>query len=89
VTGDPATANDGQITVNGKASLWHSRSNTGQPEWWQVDLARPYAIKGIEICFALIKIKSIAAITSLCSARTPRTLNSGRARTARRLTLYR
>src|SRR5581483_340323 len=51
VTGDPGTANDGQITINGKASLWHSRSNTGQPEWWQVDLAQTYSFKGIEILF--------------------------------------
>jgi hypothetical protein len=39
VTGTAASANDGQLTASGKASLWHSQSNTGQPEWWQVDCA--------------------------------------------------
>jgi hypothetical protein len=51
VTGDPASANDGQLTVNGKASLWHSQSNTGQPEWWQTDLGAAQRLAGIEILF--------------------------------------
>lgn len=51
VTGDPASAVDNQTMVNGKASLWHSASNTGQPEWWQVDLGMAMRIAGIEIQF--------------------------------------
>jgi len=51
VTGTPTSANDGQMTLNGKASLWHSQSNTGQPEWWQTDLGTAQRIQGIEILF--------------------------------------
>ena len=51
VTGDPASAVDNQTTVNGKASLWHSASNSGQPEWWQVDLGLAMRVAGIEILF--------------------------------------
>jgi hypothetical protein len=31
--------------------MWHSESNTGRLEWWQVDLGRPVGIKALEIVF--------------------------------------
>lgn len=49
--GIPAAANDGQLESGGKLSIWHSESNTGQQEWWQVDLGRAYRIELIEILF--------------------------------------
>jgi len=46
------TANDGLLaTSDGRASFWHSESNTGRPEWWQVDLGQPTRIGGLEILF--------------------------------------
>lgn len=51
VTGDPASGNDGQTMVNSLVSLWHSKSNTHQPEWWQTDLGTAYRVAGIEILF--------------------------------------
>ncbi len=47
----PSAANDGQMESSGKLSLWHSESNTGRQEWWQVDLGRAYRIELIEILF--------------------------------------
>lgn len=47
----PDAANDGQLLVSGKNSIWHSESNTGKLEWWQVDLGRAYRIQLIEILF--------------------------------------
>lgn len=47
----PDAANDGQLQVSGKNSIWHSESNTGKLEWWQVDLGRAYRIQLIEILF--------------------------------------
>lgn len=47
----PAAANDGQMQVSGKLSVWHSESNTGKAEWWQVDLGQAYKIEAIEILF--------------------------------------
>ena len=47
----PSAANDGQMDSGGKLSIWHSDSNTGQAEWWQVDLGRAYKIELIEILF--------------------------------------
>ena len=49
--GVPAAANDGQLESAGKLSLWHSESNTGKAEWWQVDLGQAYKIEVIEILF--------------------------------------
>lgn len=51
VTGDPASGNDGRTMANNLVSLWHSKSNTNQPEWWQTDLGTAYRIAGIEILF--------------------------------------
>lgn len=51
VVGVPGAANDGQTEIAGKASAWHSASNTGKPEWWQVDLGKGWRIKMIEIAF--------------------------------------
>lgn len=47
----PDAANDGQLQASGKNSIWHSASNTGKAEWWQVDLGRGYRIQLIEILF--------------------------------------
>ncbi|HMV82007.1 MAG TPA: discoidin domain-containing protein [Blastocatellia bacterium] len=47
----PDAANDGELQAAGKNSIWHSASNTGQAEWWQVDLGRAYRIQLIEILF--------------------------------------
>ncbi len=47
----PLAANDGQMESSGKLSIWHSESNTGKQEWWQVDLGRAYRIELIEILF--------------------------------------
>ncbi|MEK7832494.1 MAG: discoidin domain-containing protein, partial [Acidobacteriota bacterium] len=47
----PSAANDGQMAASGKLSIWHSESNTGKQEWWQVDLGRAYRIQLIEILF--------------------------------------
>ena len=49
--GVPAAANDGQMESGGKLSIWHSDSNTGKQEWWQVDLGRAYRIELVEILF--------------------------------------
>lgn len=51
VIGLASAANDGQSAVSGKNSAWHSDSNTGKPEWWQVDLGRKYQIASVEIVF--------------------------------------
>ncbi|MFN0087322.1 MAG: discoidin domain-containing protein [Blastocatellia bacterium] len=47
----PGAANDGQINVNGKVSIWHSEVNSGNPEWWQVDLGLKYRIAQIDLLF--------------------------------------
>jgi len=47
----PDAANDGELQVAGKNSIWHSESNTGKLEWWQVDLGRGYRIQLIEILY--------------------------------------
>ncbi|MDQ3013722.1 MAG: discoidin domain-containing protein, partial [Acidobacteriota bacterium] len=47
----PDAANDGEISVSGKNSIWHSDSNTNKLEWWQVDLGRGYRINVIEILY--------------------------------------
>lgn len=49
--GVPAAANDGHLESAGKLSIWHSESNTGKAEWWQVDLGRACKIQVIEILF--------------------------------------
>lgn len=49
--GLPAAANDDKLESAGKLSIWHSESNTGKPEWWQVDLGRACKIEVIEILF--------------------------------------
>lgn len=51
IIGLPSAANDGQTNVSGKVSIWHSDSNTGKQEWWQVDLGQSYGIQLIEIIF--------------------------------------
>jgi hypothetical protein len=51
VIGTPNAANDGQTGGTGKASAWHSDSNTGKPEWWQVDLGKTFQISSVEIVF--------------------------------------
>ncbi|MBI1763726.1 MAG: discoidin domain-containing protein [Acidobacteria bacterium] len=51
VTGDPASGNDGRTMANNLVSLWHSKSNTNQPEWWQTDLGTAYRVLGIEILY--------------------------------------
>ncbi|MFN0108779.1 MAG: discoidin domain-containing protein [Blastocatellia bacterium] len=54
IVGLPAAANDDQASVSGvsgKNSIWHSESNTGNQEWWQVDLGRARRIELIEIHF--------------------------------------
>ena len=52
VTGTVETANDDlTMTTDGRDSMWHSESNTGQLEWWQVDLGEPTHIKALEILF--------------------------------------
>ena len=51
VIGLASAANDGQSAVSGKNSAWHSDSNTGKPEWWQVDLGRKFQIASVEIVF--------------------------------------
>ena len=51
VIGSPNAANDGQLIAAGKASVWHSGSNTGQREWWQVDLGQPYRVQLLELLF--------------------------------------
>jgi hypothetical protein len=38
MTGDAASANDGVIRTGNVTSGWHSALNSGQIEWWQVDL---------------------------------------------------
>jgi hypothetical protein len=47
----PDAANDGEMTVAGKNSIWHSESNTNKLEWWQVDLGRSYRIYIVEILY--------------------------------------
>ena len=51
LTGTPGTANDGLTYSAGKYSAWHSEINSGQTEWWQVDLGRSCRIDSIEILF--------------------------------------
>jgi hypothetical protein len=51
VIGVASAANDGQSAVSGKNSAWHSDSNTGKLEWWQVDLGKKYQIASVEIVF--------------------------------------
>lgn len=47
----PDAANDGELLVAGKNSIWHSASNSGKAEWWQADLGRAHRIQFIEILF--------------------------------------
>jgi uncharacterized protein (TIGR03437 family) len=52
VTGAAETANDGlKQMADGRNSLWHSESNRGELEWWQVDLSQPVLINALEIFF--------------------------------------
>ncbi|MGH9767471.1 MAG: discoidin domain-containing protein [Blastocatellia bacterium] len=51
VIGTPNAANDGQTGGSGKASAWHSDSNTGKPDWWQVDLGKKFQLTSVEIVF--------------------------------------
>ncbi|MCI0336632.1 MAG: discoidin domain-containing protein [Acidobacteria bacterium] len=51
VIGLPSAANDEARISSGRASVWHSESNTGELEWWQVDLGKSYRISSIEIIF--------------------------------------
>lgn len=52
IIGTPEAANDGQIGAAGDlVSMWHSESNTNQPDWWQVDLGQATQIGGVEIIF--------------------------------------
>jgi hypothetical protein len=51
VIGAATAANDGQRVYLGRTSAWHSASNSGQLEWWQVDLGKSYPINFIEIIF--------------------------------------
>lgn len=51
VIGVASAANDGQSAISGKNSAWHSDSNTGRLEWWQVDLERKHQITLVEIVF--------------------------------------
>ncbi|MEO6725094.1 MAG: discoidin domain-containing protein, partial [Blastocatellia bacterium] len=47
----PDAANDGEMSVSGKNSIWHSDSNTNKLEWWQVDLGRGYRVQIVEILY--------------------------------------
>ncbi len=51
VTGDPASANDGLLRSGTRISLWHSAVNTGNLEWWQVDLQIPQRLMAFELAF--------------------------------------
>ena len=51
VIGTANAANDGQTGGAVKVSAWHSDSNTGKPEWWQVDLGKMFRITSVEIVF--------------------------------------
>jgi hypothetical protein len=51
VIGTPNAGNDGQTGGAGKVSAWHSDSNTGKAEWWQVDLGKTFQIASVEIVF--------------------------------------
>lgn len=48
----PSAANDGLLVdPSGKPSIWHSDSNTGRLEWWQVDLGQGYRLESLDILF--------------------------------------
>lgn len=49
----PSAANDGQLVdaASNKPSIWHSESNTGRLEWWQVDLGQAYRLASVEVIF--------------------------------------
>jgi NedA-like, galactose-binding domain len=49
--GVATAANDGELVSKGRVSCWHSATNTGNLEWWQVDLGRRHQIRSIEIIF--------------------------------------
>ncbi|MGH9938140.1 MAG: discoidin domain-containing protein, partial [Blastocatellia bacterium] len=51
VIGTANAANDGQTGGSGRVSAWHSDSNIGKPEWWQVDLGKMFRITSVEIVF--------------------------------------
>ena len=51
VTGDPASGNDGLVRSGTRISLWHSAVNTGNLEWWQVDLQTPQRLMAFELTF--------------------------------------
>jgi hypothetical protein len=51
IIGYASAGNDGERVKAGKFSVWHSLTNTGEIEWWQVDLGKGYRISSIEIFF--------------------------------------
>ncbi len=53
VVGASSAANDEQQAIGNRVSAWHSASNSGQLEWWQVDLSKSYRISAIEILFRI------------------------------------
>ncbi|MBI1851382.1 MAG: PQQ-dependent sugar dehydrogenase [Planctomycetes bacterium] len=49
-TGVPEDGNDGIVTNgSGQTSGWHSVENSGEREWWQVDLGVPTRVRRISI----------------------------------------
>jgi hypothetical protein len=53
VVGASSAANDDQQAIGNRVSAWHSASNSGRPEWWQVDLGKSYRISAVEILFRI------------------------------------
>ncbi|NOT59941.1 MAG: hypothetical protein HOP19_06910 [Acidobacteria bacterium] len=51
VTGDAASGNDGTVRNGTRISLWHSAVNTGNLEWWQVDLQTAQRLMAFELTF--------------------------------------
>jgi hypothetical protein len=51
IIGYASAGNDGERVKAGKFSVWHSLTNRGEIEWWQVDLGKGYRISSIEIFF--------------------------------------
>jgi F5/8 type C domain/YetA-like protein len=51
IIGHSSAGNDGERVKAGKFSAWHSVTNSGEIEWWQVDLNKGYRISSIEIFF--------------------------------------
>ncbi len=51
IIGYSSAGNDGEGVKAGKFSAWHSGTDRGEIEWWQVDLSKGYRISSIEIFF--------------------------------------